>query len=41
MVEYNQVANPHKGEIRCIISQRIFNNRYVFTGSVDRTVKIW
>jgi len=30
-----------KGEIRCLISVRIFNRKYIITGSVDRTIKIW
>ncbi|KAL4445096.1 hypothetical protein ABPG74_018824 [Tetrahymena malaccensis] len=41
IVEYEQVQNCHKGEVKCIISYKLFNNRYILTGSVDRTVKIW
>lgn len=31
----------HKGEITCILSEKIFNQTFLITGSADRTIKIW
>lgn len=43
MRKFSNLANTHKGEIKCILSEVIFSNQQVFiiTGSADRTVKIW
>lgn len=35
------MANPHKGEIRCLLYEKIFEQWYVITGSSDRTIKLW
>ena len=35
------MKNSHKGEVKCIIYQKIFSSYYVITGSVDRTIKVW
>jgi WD40 repeat protein len=33
--------NKHKGEIKCIIGGKIAGKKYLMTGSVDHTIKIW
>lgn len=38
---YSHVNDIHKGDIRCLIYEKIFDNYYIITGSSDRTIKIW
>lgn len=33
--------NNHKGEIRCLIVEKLADNYYIFTGSADRSIKLW
>ncbi|CAD8158706.1 unnamed protein product [Paramecium pentaurelia] len=33
--------NNHKGEIRCLIIEKFSDSYYIFTGSADRTIKLW
>lgn len=41
MRKFNTLQHIHKGEIRCLLVENIFNQFFVITGSADRTVKIW
>ena len=41
MRSFSNLPNIHKGEIRCILAQRIFSQLFVITGAADRTIKIW
>eukprot|EP01016_Furgasonia_blochmanni_P038785 TRINITY_DN4728_c0_g2_i5.p1 TRINITY_DN4728_c0_g2~~TRINITY_DN4728_c0_g2_i5.p1 ORF type:complete len:316 (-),score=45.38 TRINITY_DN4728_c0_g2_i5:1735-2682(-) len=36
-----QVTTPHKGDIMCILLEKIQGRKYLVTGSVDRTIKLW
>ena len=38
---FSTLPGIHKGEIRSILTQKIFNQLFVITGSADRTIKIW
>lgn len=33
--------NNHKGEIRCLIIEKLSDSWYIFTGSADRSIKLW
>ena len=37
----NMGGKVHKGEIRCLLFERIFDLNLVISGSADRTIKIW
>ena len=41
MRKFNQVGGQHKGEVKCVLNERIFNQLFVISGSADRTIKIW
>lgn len=38
---FSNFAGTHKGEIRCILNEKIFEQTFIITGSADRTLKIW
>jgi WD40 repeat protein len=41
IVRFSDVGGGHKGEIRCLCYEMIKGSRYMITGSMDRTIKIW
>lgn len=41
MRKFNHYAGLHKGEVKCVLNEKIFNQIFVISGSADRTIKIW
>jgi WD40 repeat protein len=39
--KFSSLTGQHKGEIKCIINEKIFEQIFIISGSADRTVKIW
>jgi WD40 repeat protein len=39
--KFNHYAGIHKGEVKCLLNEKIFNQIFVISGSADRTIKIW
>lgn len=31
----------HKGEVRCIISEKVQERKFLFTGGADMAIKLW
>lgn len=40
-VRYPESKNGHKGEIGQLLYERISGSTFIFTGSADRTIKLW
>jgi WD40 repeat protein len=38
---FNTLDSIHKGEIKCLLVENIFNQFFVISGSADRMIKIW
>ena len=39
--KFNNHIGVHKGEIKCVLNEKIFDQIFIISGSADRTIKIW